>query len=470
MEIIGRKEEQQLLKTRYESGKPEFIAVYGRSRVGKTFLVRQFFNDKFDFYITGIYQGSRQEQLNNFGKQLNQYAKSPFPTVNNWFDAFDQLKIYLTHLKKKRIVLFFDELPWLDTPKSRFLKALELFWNSWGAQQERLMLVVCGSATTWMTQKLIGDRGGLHNRLTSSIYLSPFTLGESEQYLVKQGIRMSRYELVENYMVMGGTPYYLSLLQPGLSLSQNIDKLFFNRNAPLRREYDFLFRSLFNDSEIYKNVVECIARKNKGLTLAELKKHLKLNDSGKITEVLTNLCNCDFVTKYYAFGKKQRDAIYQLSDLYTLFYLKFVKAYGHDELQWSNMLDNPKHTVWSGYAFEQVCFHHLRQIMRKLGILGVLTQTCSWQMTDGTSREQIDMVIDRNDQVINLCEMKFTRTPFEISRHYIDHMNSRLESFRNATHTNKALHLTMVTTYGVKPGLYSGLIQSEVTMDDLFEH
>ena len=247
-----------MLRMCYDSGKPEFVAVYGRRRIGKTFLVRQYFKDQFDFYTTGIYAGTREEQLAFFCKRLNVHSGGAFPVVNNWFDAFDQLQTYLSGLRKRRIVVFIDELPWLDTPKSRFTKALELFWNSWGCQRERLMLVVCGSATTWMTEKLIGDKGGLHNRLTRSLRLQPFTLRETELMLRSQSVRLDRYQILENYMIMGGTPYYLSLLQPGMSLSQNIDSLFFSADAPLRKEYDFLLRSLFNDSAMYRNVIETI--------------------------------------------------------------------------------------------------------------------------------------------------------------------------------------------------------------------
>ena len=469
MEIIGREQEQAVLRMCYDSGKPEFVAVYGRRRIGKTFLVRQYFKDQFDFYTTGIYEGTHEEQLTVFCKRLNVHSGGVFPIVNNWFDAFDQLQTYLSGLRKRRIVVFIDELPWLDTPKSRFTKALELFWNSWGCQQERLMLVVCGSATTWMTKKLIGDKGGLHNRLTRSLRLQPFTLRESEQMLRSQNVRFDRYQLLENYMIMGGTPYYLSLLQPGMSLSQNIDNLFFSADAPLRREYDFLLRSLFNDSAMYRNIIETIGQKAKGLTLKEIKEALRLPDGGKLTEVLNNLCNCDFLTKYYAFGKKQRDALFQLTDLYTLFYLRFIKDHnGHDEHQWSNMTDNPRRTAWSGYAFEQVCLHHIPQIKQRLGIAGVLTEVCSWNYAGEGQREQIDLLIDRRDHVVNLCEMKYSRGRYELTRAYTEHLNDRLESFRLHTGTTKALHLTMVTTYGLKPSQYNGFVQSEVTMDDLF--
>lgn len=470
MEIIGRKHEQELLHNCQTSGKPEFVAVYGRRRVGKTYLVKQFFADQFDFYTTGIYEGTREEQLTFFCKQLTLYSHTTYPVVDNWFDAFDLLKSHLMQLKKKkRITVFIDEMPWLDTPKSRFIKAFELFWNSWGAQQANLMLIVCGSATTWMTHKLIGSKGGLHNRITQQIHLAPFNLRETEEFLTAKGIRYNRYQIVENYMVMGGTPYYLDLLRPQYSMSQNIDQLFFAPNAPLREEYNLLFRSLFNDAEIYKKIVEAIGKKAKGMTLAEIKKTLRLGDSGRLSEVIDNLCNCDIIQKYYAFGKKQKDAIYQLTDQYTLFYLHFIKGQNsRDEHQWSNMLDSPQRTAWSGYAFEQVCMHHIPQIKRQLGIAGVLTNVCSWNVSDGSSHEQIDLVIDRRDGVVNLCEIKYARAPYTLSAQYINHMNERMETFREKTKTRKALHLTMITTYGLKPNQYSGMVQSEVIMDHLF--
>ena len=471
MKIIGREKEKRLLQACFDSGRPEFVAVYGRRRIGKTYLVRQFFEDRFDFYMTGAYNSPRAQQLSTFAKQLSQAAGAAFPTPGNWNDAFDQLKIHLKSQKKKRVVVFIDELPWLDTRRSGFITALELFWNSWGCMQPQLMLIVCGSATTWMTDKLINGHGGLHNRITRGMHLSPFTLHECELYLQEAGIRYNRYQIAENYMAMGGIPYYLSLLDRSLSMSQNIDALYFTPDAPLRREYDSLFRSLFNDAELYRSVVEVISRKNKGLTLREIKKELKLQDSGRLTEVLKNLISCDFLDKYYSFGKVQRDAIYQLTDLYTLFYLRFVNGNNpRDEHRWTNMLDNPARTAWSGYAFEQVCLQHVSQIKRRLGIAGVLTDVCSWfNEGDDGHRDQIDLVIDRRDQVINLCEIKFSRAPFELSRKYIELLNTRLERFRTHTGTRKALHLTMLTTYGLAPNQYSGMIQSEVVLDDLFD-
>ena len=394
-----------VLEQCYRSERAELIAVYGRRRVGKTYLVKTFFKEKFDFYITGIYKGTKQEQLRFFHRQLCAYSKHDYPQPESWFDAFDRLKEYLSGLKKERIVVFIDELPWLDTPRSGFIKAFELFWNSWAADQPRIKLVVCGSATTWMISHLLGSKGGLHNRVTRRIKLSPFTLAETEAFLQSQHIVWNRYQIAEAYMILGGTPYYLQMLQKRFSLSQNIDYLFFSENAELRDEYGFLFRSLFNDSAVYRATVELLSRKAKGMTRAELLAALRLPAGGMFSEVLENLCNCDFIRRYTAFGKKERDVLYQLTDLFTLFYLRFVRnSSGRDEHLWSNMIDSPERRTWCGYSFEQVCLHHIPQIKKRLGISGIQSDVCSWfaPATEGLRGAQIDLLIDRKDQVINL--------------------------------------------------------------------
>lgn len=469
MEIIGRKQEINLLKMSIESGKPELIAVYGRRRVGKTYLVRQYFKDDFAFYSTGIYEGTKREQLAFFNKQLNETAKGAYPMADDWFSAFDQLKHLLMHSAQKTKVIFLDELPWMDTPRSRFLKAFETFWNSWGCTQPDVKLIVCGSATTWMTDKFLGGKGGLHGRVTRNIPLAPFNLSETEQLLAKQGIKWNQRQVLDCYMVFGGIPYYLSLLQKNLSVVQNVDALFFALSAQLKNEYDFLFKSLFNQAETYKSVVALLAKKAMGLSRQEIIQSLNLQDNGGVTEILDNLCKCDFIRKYSAFGKTERDALFQLTDLFSLFYLKFVKGYhGQDANRWSNMLDTPTQNIWRGYAFEQVCLLHIPQIKKALGINGIQSDISSWHYRDEHQGGQIDMVIDRRDQTINLCEMKYSAGPYEITKAYDEKLIQRRELFRQQTKTRKSLHLTMITTHGLLPNKYSNDIQSEVTLEELF--
>lgn len=375
----------------------------------------------------------------------------------------------LIHSKETTKVVFMDELPWMDTPRSRFLKAFELFWNSWGCIQTDLKLIVCGSATTWMTDKFLGEKGGLHGRVTRNIPLAPFNLSETEQLLAKQGINWNRRQVLDCYMVFGGIPYYLSLLQKKLSVVQNVDALFFTQSAQLKNEYDFLFKSLFSQAETYKSVVALLAKKAMGLSRQEIIQSLKLQDNGGVSEILDNLCKCDFIRKYSAFGKTERDALFQLTDLFSLFYVKFVKGYhGQDANRWGNMLDTPTQNIWRGYAFEQVCLLHLPQIKKALGINGIQSDVCSWRSKNGERGGQIDMIIDRRDQTINLCEMKYSASQYEITKAYDEKMIQRREIFRQETKTRKALYLTMITTHGILPNKYSDDIQSEVTMEELF--
>ena len=464
--IIGRQVEQEILRQRVKSNAPELIAIYGRRRVGKTFLVRRFFDDAFSFYFTGIYKGTKKEQLGAFNRQLEDYSGHKWKFAKDWFEAFTQLREYLESISdNKPIVVFLDELPWMDTQKSRFIKAFEYFWNSWGATQKRLKLIVCGSATTWMRENIISDKGGLYNRTTRSIYLAPFTLHETEQYLLSRGIRWNRYQIAECYMILGGTPLYLQMLERNLSLTQNVDRLFFAENAALAREYDFLFRSLFHDASLYRQIIETLANKAMGMTRMEIMAAAKIDEGGVLSKALRDLCDCDFIRQYTAFGKSERGTIYQLTDLFTLFHLRYVKGYrGQDENHWQNMIDSPSRRAWSGYSFEQLCLHHIRQIKQKLGITGVQSDVCAWK-ENGT---QIDLLIDRRDQTINLCEIKFSQGEFEITKQYDEHLRERAERFRSATKTRKALHQTFITTYGIKQNMYSGNVQSAIVLDDLF--
>lgn len=467
--IVGRRHEQDILQSCLDSPKAEFIAVYGRRRIGKTYLVKQFFEENFDFYASGVYQISRSEQLKRWQVQLNKYSGQKKTRPKDWFEAFDQLQTYLETLsEKERLVIFIDELPWMDTPKSNFIRALEVFWNSWAADRKGLKLVVCGSATTWMTNKLLGDKGGLHNRVTRPIRLAPFTLAETQNYLKSNGLEWYHGEIMEAYMTLGGTPYYLSLLRPELSIRQNIDELFFSKDAPLRSEYEFLFRSLFKEANAYRKVVELLSSKLKGLTRAEILHEIKITDNGNLTTILEDLEKCDFIRRYQAFGKKQREMVYQLTDMYTLFYLRFVKGYnGLNPNEWINMSDQ-KRSTWEGYAFEQVCILHINEIRKALGISGIASNVCSWSNRDKKQGSQIDLVIDRSDNVIDLCEMKYSDRPFELTKDYVEWLKERRDLFREQTGTNKTLHLTMVTTYGITNGKYASSIQGRVTMDDLF--
>ncbi len=470
MKIIGRIDEQAALKEYIESDKPEFVAVYGRRRVGKTFLIKESLGNNFAFYLTGLANSSVPIQLRNFNAAMQKHGGIPYPLANTWFDAFGQLTHLLEHSSKKgKKIVFLDELPWMDTHRSGFITALEHFWNGWASSRSDILLIVCGSATSWMINKLIKNHGGLHNRITRRMFIEPFTLGECEEFYKANNIVMNRYQMVESYMILGGIPYYLSLVDKGKSLAQNIDALCFSQNGALREEFPGLYASLFKHSENHEKTVESLARKTKGMTREEIIAATKLSDGGGLSKTLEELEQCGFIRRYNAFDKKNKNQIYQLVDFYTLFYLNFIRNNKYnDEHSWTNLIDNSKHRAWSGYAFEQVCTAHIKQIKNRLGISGVLTHTASWRSQKSAPGAQVDLLIDRNDQVINLCEMKYSQTEFAIDKKYDECLRTKKGTFIQETKTRKTVHLTMVTTYGIKRNEYSGLIQSEVKMDDLF--
>ena len=474
--IVGRTEECRLIETYCNSPTAELMAIYGRRRVGKTVLVKSFFEGCFDFYFTGLYETSKAVQLDLFRKELEKKQGKSLPKFKDWFAAFDALREYLESLPPKRMVVFLDELPWMDTAKSNLIPAFSYFWNTWGSTQPGLKLFVCGSATTWMLEKLIGDKGGLYGRVSRAIYLAPFTLNETERFLneIKE-MGYGRAQVLETYMVLGGIPYYLDMLDKNIPLSQNIDRLFFRQGAPLKTEYDFLFRTLFKNSKLYQDVVQVLSSKLKGLSRQEIAEATHQAEGGALTEVLENLCRCDFVRRYSPFGKKSLGTLYQLTDMFSLFYLRFVQGNGQDESFWTNTYNSGERKAWSGYAFEQVCLIHMQKIKASLSILGILSNAHSWQCksfidSDGVEWQggQIDLLIDRADNVINLCEMKFSSDEFVITKEYEETLRRRMSLFKKVTKTKKSLSYVFVTTYGVRQNPYSGIVQHQVTLDGLF--
>lgn len=468
--FIGREYEIHQLEKYRNSKESEFIIVYGRRRVGKTFLIKEFFDDKYDFKVTGLYKKPKKMQLKNFYLALQEYGASTKKIPEDWLEAFTELKKLLKGIKDDRKkIIFIDELPWLDTRQSEFLAAFETFWNGWGAQQNDLMLIVCGSATTWITNKLLFDKGGLFNRAARRLYLMPFTLQETEKYLTSRGIHWSRYDIVECYMTMGGIPYYLKLLDNSLSYLANIDTIFFKRNGPLWDEFDHLYETLFGASKAYLKIIEALASKKSGLTRKEILDETKMEDNGLLTEMLKNLKDSQFARAYNTFGYGEKNVVYQLADYFTLFYLRFIKGKQNpDEHFWTHFLDNPAKSNWAGQTFEQVCKDHISQIKKAMGISALLTDISSWRGESESGKAQIDLVIDRRDRTTNLCEIKFSVSEFAIDQDYEDKLRKKIQVFREANKSRKALQLVMITTYGVKQNAHSGIVRSQVKMDDLF--
>ena len=471
--LIARHKECGQLQRCLQSDQSEFVIVYGRRRIGKTFLIEQFFNKKYDFKFVGGHKLSCKAQLANFAKALRKYAKVKINEFNSWSDAFDALEEYLESLPSDRKkVVFFDEMPWIDTQRSDFVSSLEYFWNSWAASQEDILFVATGSSTSWMVENLIENQGGLHNRITESIYLRPFTLGETEEYLVKRRFPKDRYQTLQFYMLTGGVPYYLSLLEPRDSVAQNIDRLCFDPRGKLRMEFDELYNALFSNAQTYINVVKVLAENKSGLTRKEISEKTKISGS-TLTGILKNLERSDFIDKRLQYGNKKKDSVYRLIDFYTLFYYKFLESDGTRDYQWwTHNISSQSILSWMGLTFELICLEHHEQIKKGLGIGGMATSVSTWRhvadKNDMTSGAQVDMVIERADRIIHLFEMKFSTNKFKITKEYEKKIRERLWLFQEITKTTKAVVQTFVTTYGLSNPTAWSIVHSELTMDDLF--
>lgn len=470
--LIGREREQQKLRDAYKSKSSEFVAVYGRRRVGKTFLVRETFGQKFTFAHSGLANADKISQLEAWTDSLKEYGLCGAKPPKTWIEAFGLLKEIIRNSKSRKKILFIDEMPWMDTQHSGFVSALEHFWNGWASGRKDVLLIVCGSATSWIINNVIKNHGGLHNRVTAKIYIKPFSLYECEEYAKSKGLVMSRRQILECYMVMGGIPFYWTFLKRGKSLAQNIDELFFNPDGALWGEFDELYASLFRKPDRYVTIVTTLASKQTGMTREELLKEGEMPNSGNATKALNDLESCGFIRKYSPIGRKERGSVYQLVDFYTLFYFKFVHNNKNPDTHfWTLIQETPQYYAWCGLAFERVCFNHIDQIKSALGIGGVLCNVYSWRSKSESSKEkgaQIDMLIDRNDQVITLCEMKYSKRQFSIDADYDENLLYKVEKFRKESSTKKAIHIALITTVGLAQNEFYDDVQNIIEMNQLF--
>ena len=471
--MIGRKAELARLQQYYDSGKPEFVALYGRRRIGKTFLIEHFFANKYSFKVSGVVEGDAEMQFSAFNIAMRDYGYEGQFT-NNWMLIFNQLgKMLDKKIRKgKRCVLFIDELPCFDTPKSNFIKALGYFWNTWCSIHNEVMLVVCGSATSWMVKNIIDNHGGLHNRITHEMHIHPFTLNETEQMLKSQDVQWDRLSIAQMYMAIGGVPYYISLIEKSDSVARALDRLFFSKEATLRNECNRLLSSLFKEPAPYITILDFLSTCKEGVTRDRISDAIKKQDGGHLTEYLNNLQQCDFIRYYSIKGKnglRKTGGFYQITDFFIVFHNTFLKNTTTDTSYWSNHLNTPKINTWNGLTFERLCMSHIEQIKRTLGIDRMATEYFSWRSKQNTDGAQIDLVIERADRVTNICEIKYSESDYRMDKAEERAIRNRCADYRDETKTRNSIATTLVTTFGMRDNEYSSVINSVVTLDDLFK-
>ncbi|MBQ9010765.1 MAG: ATP-binding protein [Clostridia bacterium] len=472
--LIGRQNEVRNLREAMEKDSSQLIAVCGRWRAGKTFLIREVFQNTFTFQHSGAYNTKKETQLFLFYESLlDAGLPKSEPQPQNWFDAFALLKAVVRGSSQKKKVLFLDELSWMDTPKSDLVPALEHFWNAWASARKDIIMILCSSATSWMISRIVHNKGGLYNRLTGRIDLEPLSLAQCRQFVQVRNLGLSDSQILELYMVLGGIPFYWEQLQRGYSVAQNIDFLFFRPDAPLKEEFRHLFSSTFKRPEPYEKIVMALAGHRQGLTRNELLGMTRLTGSGTFTRYLQELESGGFICEYHGYGKKRKDGLYQLTDPFVLFHHHFVSKSTQDSHYWSNQIHTPAFDTWCGLSFELVCLLHVEQLKRGLGIQGVITDVCSFSCKAdpdaGVRGSQIDLMLDRADRVINLVEIKYTQGELTITKSMAEEIRTKRSDFRTVTRSKSAIHITIVTPFGLKWNSYAGEVQSQLTLENLFE-
>ena len=476
--MVGRTREIKELNEYYNSGKAEFVALYGRRRVGKTYLINETFKEKFAFRHAGLSpveiegKGALDAQLNHFYVSLKYYGMKENVRPQTWFDAFYMLEKLLDDKDDgRRQVVFIDEMPWMDTPRSNFVTAFEGFWNTWGCSQNNLMVIVCGSANSWIMDNLINNHGGLYGRVTHEIKLMPFTLKECKEYLEDNEVHLSPYDIAQTYMILGGIPYYLGYFKKGKSVAQNIDDMFFSKSSVLKDEFSRLFASVFEKPEDIKKIIRVLYTRRSGFKRKEIEEKTEIQEGGKLTKCLNALIASDFVIKYIPFGESKKDVHYKLVDPLCLFYLHFVD--NKDSLTndfWKQNISSQSVVSWRGLAFENVCFNHIEQIKEILGIRGVKTSESALVKRDAEQGMQLDLLISRDDNIVNMCEIKFYNKEFAVDKAYYKTLMERQEMLEKLLPARMAVHNTLITTDGLKYNEYSNVFLNVITLEELMKY
>jgi len=468
--IVGRIREQEVLTDALNSHRSELIAIYGRRRIGKTYLIREFYGKQITFSFTGLSTGKRAEQIKNFMLKLNEvtdgfeHAKQPA----DWLEAFSYLKTFLKGMRKtkKKKVIFIDELPWVDSHKSGFLAAFENFWNDYCTTRSDLVVIICGSAASYMVKKIINNTRGLSKRITHTIKLKPFSLREVRDFFQYKRIPMEEYEILKIYMVLGGVAEYLEHVKPGESAVITIENLCFQKGAYLQDEYDQVFKSLFEENSYHQKIMDALSKGNKtGITRNALLKALGISSGGRFTDSLDELMQSGFVLEYNAYRNNSKTTLYRIYDEFCLFHLQFMVPFKGSK--WTHLFQKQEYKTWCGYAFETICLKHVQEVKKGLKCDQIESKNYSWH----NNKAQVDLVIDRDDGVVNLCEIKFYNEAFSIDQGYLNRLRTKENQFRSATKTKKGIYTSMITTWGVKANQYSqAIVSSDLTMHSLFDH
>jgi uncharacterized protein len=485
MRLIGRETELLQLERFYASDKAEFLAIYGRRRVGKSFLIQAFYSKKsaVNFHVTGLKDGKLSEQIEVFTRVIGKtfYNGAELKNESKWLDVFEQLTRAIEKVaKNKKIILFFDELPWMATKKSKIIQALDHYWNRYWSTDPRIKLIACGSAASWIIENLIHNKGGLYNRITHQIELMPLTLCESKKFLTKKGVKLNNSQVLKLYMVMGGVPLYLDQVSKTLSVDQNIDEICFTRRGLLFNEFNKLFASLFEQKDVHEELIRIIASNRYGISQIDLMKKSSKSVGGRLKKRLQELEDAGFVESFIPYQHKEKGIYFRVLDEYTLFYLKWldpvwnkIKRRDSEKGYWLSKQHSQSWCSWSGYVFEAICFKHLRLIRKKLNITPG-AEAGSWRYVprklESRQGAQIDLLFDREDDAITLCEIKHTLTPFTIDKAYAKALQEKVTVFKDQTNTSKQVFVSMIASSGIKRNLYADdLISTTVTLDDLFK-
>jgi hypothetical protein len=466
--FVGRKNELRMLNDAYRSGKDELVVLYGRRRIGKSSLVKRFAEKKKAYYEFEALEGETTPgQINHFLQQLKKQIDDPIldsVRFANWEQVFTYLTEKVINRKSKvKKILFLDELPWMAAGRIRLVSLLKYYWdNHW--KSKHVMLILCGSVASFMVKKVLHSNA-LYGRTTIEILLKGFSPEEAARLLSK---KRSREETLNYQLVFGGVPKYLEQINTSQSFNKNMNTLCFSPHGIMLKEVERIFYSQFREPRTYLKIINLL--KNGIFSLSEISSKTKIPSGGGLKQYLKNLERAEMIRSYIPFDRSGNSKFkkYTLADEFLVFFFKYmgpnlrvIKESSSRRL--FETLTQNSFDSWLGFAFERFCLKHAGLLALVMDFADdILLASPYFKKND--ERFQIDLLYQRADRVITVCEIKHQN--IKIGTNIIPEMQRKCALLK--VPRGYALEKALISLYGPDNSLKdTGYFHHFVTLDDI---
>jgi AAA+ ATPase superfamily predicted ATPase len=467
-QFIGRKVEIAQLTALIDLPRPSIAVIYGRRRVGKSELIRHVTQGKNVLSFEGLEGQPKHKQIKNFLFQLSAQSNIREKNISDWPDALILLR---TLTQDGQWIIILDEFQWMANYQNELVSVIKMIWEKYLSQNPDLTLILCGSIASFMKSKVLKS-SALYGRTDYELNLHELNLSEISEFFPGKGSD----EVIDTAMLVGGIPKYLELISEYPSLYDALEPLAFSQDGFFKTEYDRLFASHFGKKPIFMKIIQTLATNPYGLTTGKLAKEMQVASGGTLCHQLDDLESAGFLHSIIPFDKPEGSKLrkYILMDAYVRFYHSIIRGSMKEttppNTQFHAIMSSPRYAAWAGMAFEFLCMRHHKEISRILGFHGIPYTAGPFfqRKTLDTPGVQIDLLFERSDKILVLCEMKYllASVPGDI----IDQVNRKVSALQEKYPGRTILKVLLTKTGSTETVAKKGYFFRIIRADELITH